>query len=321
MKIITLILFFASTLLSQDVNVKTLQYLVNNKINKLPVLRMGSNDHLKIYFEIEANSQPAFDILFYFCNDDWEIYDNLLLEDIGTNRLYNVYVDRLPITTEGAEYFVNEKFPNDRIKFQHSGKWMFFIVDPYDDEMIYEWGKFFVVDNSIELNTKISNWRREGRISNNNANDRVLNLRTRFNLPDSLTPFNLKHIEIIKNMELEYSTRITKDSFQKNRAYEWNGGNSHEFVIRDLEPGNEYRQTDLRNINKYQFPDTRAQFDGLEYSRFYVKGKKDLNGGFKLKDRSNQYSDYLTVKFQFRPPENTFMEIVLKIEMISGMQI
>ena len=272
---------------------------------------MGTSDKLTIEFDVEAEHEPSFNIKFKFCDADWNPYDNLLLEGIGENVLYNVYLERLPHTTQGAEYHAREKFPQKNIKFNLSGKWMYFITDPFDEEIIYQWGKFYVVENIVKIKTKFNQWRREGSISKNNARDRTINLKTEFDLPDSLSPFNVNYVEIIKNMEIEYPLKLQKDAFAKNRSYDWNGANNFVFGINDLEPGNEYRQVNLRDKNKYQYPNTRAQFDGIEYSRFYQLGNKDLNGGFKLLDKYNEYSDYIVAEFQFKPHEDIFDEIYI----------
>ena len=291
--------------------IKSLQFFVNNRISKLPVLNINSKNRLTIEFDIEAETIPSFNIRFKFCDANWEPYDNLLLEGIGENVKYNVDINRLPITTEGAQYFVSEQFPNQDVQFNNSGKWMFFITDSFDEEIIYDWGKFYVVENIIKLNTNVQDWRREGRISSNNTNDRVLNLKVNFSLPDSLEPFRVKNIEVVKNLAIEYPIKLEKDAFVENRIYEWNGSSKFEFGIRDLQPGNEYRIVNLKDHNKYQYPITRAQFDGIEYSRFYKLGEKDLNGGFRLMDRKNNYSDYLIATFQFRPPDPTSEDIFI----------
>lgn len=288
---------------------KSLQYYVNKNTKMLPVLKMNSGDKLTITFDIEAPNEPSFNIKFKFCDAQWEPYDNLLLEGIGENVLYNINVERLPITTEGADYFVSEKFPNRNVKFNNSGKWMFFITDSFDEDIIYDWGKFYVVENSVNLNLDIQDWRREGMISSNNANDRVLNFKTKFAISDSLEPFRIDHVEIIKNWEIDYPKILEKDSFSRNRIYEWDGSNNFEFGLLDLEPGNEYRQVNLNDWNKYEFPITRANFEGIEYSRFYKLGSKDLNGAFNLMNRKNEYSDYLIATFEFRPPEKIYEDV------------
>lgn len=310
MIILILLSVLVNTIVASEPVIKSLHYY-SKAVTTLPILRINSNDHLTISFDIEAENEPNLNIKFKFCDADWNPYDNLLLEGIGETVSYNVYVDRLPITTQGAEYFVKERYPNREIKFKNSGKWMFFITDAFDEDIIYDWGKFFVVGNLISLKTEIKNWRREGSISSNNALDRVLNLSTKFTIPDSLEPFRIEHVEIIKNQETSSAIILNKDTFSKNTGFEWDGANNFEFVVRNLEPGNEYRRLNTRNRDKYQFPVTRAHFDGIEYSRFYKLGKKDLNGGFKLMNYKNEYSDYLVTKFEFKPHEKIYSDIFI----------
>lgn len=311
MLIILLLLSFLNTQLYSEPVIKSLHYYANGDITKLPILNLDSRDKLTISFDIEADSEPVFNIVFKFCDADWQEYDNLLLEGIGEFTHHNVNAKRLPITTQGAEYYVSEKYPNRDIKFNNSGKWMFFITDPYDEDIVYDWGKFYVVENLINLKTDIINWRREGSISDNNALDRILNFKTRFTLPDSLDSFRIDHIEIVKNFELEYPVLIYKDAFAKNKGFEWNGTDKFEFVSRDIEPGNEYRQINTKDKNKYEYPVTNAHFEGIDYSRFYEPGSKDFNGGYKLMNMNNEYSDYLITVFSFKPHEYIYDDIFI----------
>ena len=82
-------------------------------------------------------------------------------------------------------------------------------------------------------------------------------------------------------------------------------------MIRDIRPGNEYRQTDLRNTNKFPSSNAKAQFDGIEYPRFDIFGKHDLNGGEELTNFNNEYANYMNVAFSFRPADNFYGDIYL----------
>ncbi len=310
--IVFILLFSFSLLLNaQEPTVKSLQAYVNNDITGLPVIRLGTNDKLNIEFDAEAEEEPSFAIVFKFCDENWTQYTDIGLIGINDNTLYNVDVERLPMTIEGAEYHIKESFPQDNVEFLRSGNWKFFITDVQDTSIVYDWGEFYVVKNSTKLKTNIQDWRREGSISGNSELDRVLNLKVSFNIPDSLSPFRVKYVKIIKNLETSNPVILPKESFSTTKGYEWNGANSFTFITRDLEPGNEYRQTNLYDHHRFQYPVTRAQFDGIEYSRFYQFGKRDLNGGFKLMNRNNQYADYLTVQFLFRPPDKTDDDIFI----------
>ncbi len=311
MKILFLLVLLAVNIFAEEPIIKSLHVFVNRDITGLPVLRMNSSDKLNIAFDVEAEHEPSFNISFKFCDANWEPYDNLLLEGIGENVYYNVNLERLPHTTQGAEYSALERFPKKNIEFSYSGKWMFFITDMFDEDIVYEWGKFYVVKNKVKLKSDIQNWRREGRISSNNANDRVLNLKTSFSIPNSLFPSLIQYVEIVKNLEIPQTIRIEKDSFEEYKNYEWDGRNNFVFIIRDLEPGNEYRQINTKDKNRYQYPKTKAHFGGIEYSRFYQHGKKDFNGGLKLMKRTNEYSDYLITTFEFKPHKDIYDDIFI----------
>ncbi|PID58184.1 MAG: hypothetical protein CR986_08170 [Ignavibacteriae bacterium] len=297
--LIIFILWFA--VLHGQVAIKSLKTYTSRSETELPVLQMNSNNKLNIYFEVEAETQPSFNIIFKFCDAEWQPYDNNLLTEVGSTIFYNVDVQPLPFEIHGANYFVNETFPTKNIKFNVTGKWMFFITDKFDDNLIYDYGKFFVVGNKVKLNFEIDEKRREGSISDNNARDRVINFEVNFAIPYFLDPFRIEHIEIIKNNELNNPIILDKDVYSQNRAFRWDAGKYFSFIIKDVEPGSEYRQIDTRSENRYPFPKTKARFSGIEYSEFYKQNKKDLNGGFLLMDNKNIEADYLETKFEFKP--------------------
>ncbi len=83
------------------------------------------------------------------------------------------------------------------------------------------------------------------------------------------------------------------------------------FIAKDVRPGNEYRETNLTDINIYNSKNVKAQFDGMEYSRFLIQGKKDLNGSFSLKSPKDMYSTYMDVKFQVKPPPEVYGDVYL----------
>jgi hypothetical protein len=87
--------------------------------------------------------------------------------------------------------------------------------------------------------------------------------------------------------------------------------NKLRFIAKDVRPGNEYRQVDLMDNNVYIGKDVKAQFDGLEYSRFLLQGNPDMNGGFKLKSPKDLYANYMNVKFQIRPAEDVYGDFYL----------
>ena len=105
---------------------------------------------------------------------------------------------------------------------------------------------------------------------------------------------------------------IVDKNFNTNtRQYYFDGNRQLKFVVRDIRPGNEYRQVDLRNINKFNTTNVRAQFDGIEYSRFYKQGTSDLNGGSIIDKADDPNSTYLNVTFSIRPQNRLYGYVYL----------
>jgi hypothetical protein len=122
-------------------------------------------------------------------------------------------------------------------------------------------------------------------------------------LPEALFPNFVDHVEIIQNRRI-LSPFIVDRTFNTNtRQYSWNGDRKFSFTARDIYPGNEYRQADFRDINKFNSDNINAQFSGFDMSRFYKFGKRDLNGAYLLTNFRNDFATYLTVNFRVKPPE------------------
>jgi hypothetical protein len=110
---------------------------------------------------------------------------------------------------------------------------------------------------------------------------------------------------------MDYPIRVHRNSTDQNRVFEWDGANKLRFIAKDVRPGNEYRQTNLQDINIYNSKNVKAQFDGMEYSRFLLLSKRDNNGNFTLKSPKDMYSTYMNVNFQVKPPKEVYGDIYL----------
>lgn len=301
------------TLKAQDIYIRSLKYYAGKNQTAFPVLylRNHKTTPLRIQFDIEADTQPDLNIVFRFCDKNWTPYSNLLLQNDGYNIEHNLWFTSLPTTVEKARYHYRGRFPNKNVNFPFPGKWQFYITDSQDTSIIYEWGKFIVAEQTVPLRISMERNRLEGKISDNSELDRVFNLDVNFDIPDSLYPSRIEYIEIIENQKVEYPVKITKDNYVKNRYWEWNGSNEFKFVANDIKPGNEYRETNLLGITWHMPPTTYANVEKIDYSRFYKFGKRDLNGGFKLKNYKNQYATYMNTIFQFEPPNPVYNDIFL----------
>jgi hypothetical protein len=298
-----------------QIKIKSLRYYPYGDEAALPVILFG-NDNLSglvIEFDLDTKFVPDLDIVFRFCDRNWKPMNNVFLSNYGQSVSYNIDFSNLPASVQKAAYHYKGAFPDQKgyVSFPYSGKYMFFITDAMDTSIVYGTGQFYVVFPEIELNTNLAKELLEDKTYYPLELGRVFNIKTKFNLPDKLFPGNVNCMEIVENQKI-YNPYIVDRSFNTNtRQFYWDGNRAFTFMIRDIKPGNEYRQTDLRNTNKFSSGNVTAQFDGIEYPRFDKFGKKDLNGGEELTNYNNDYADYMNVTFSFRPADNFYGDIYL----------
>ena len=111
---ITLLIFFLLPLsfsFSEDVIIKSLRVYSSNDETLLPVISEGSN--ITIEFDIESEFEPNLNIIFRFCDKDWNPTDNIFLTNLGKNTAYFLELKTLPTTVENAKYHFKDIFPGN----------------------------------------------------------------------------------------------------------------------------------------------------------------------------------------------------------------
>ena len=89
---------------------------------------------LIIDFDVQSDYPPNINIIFKFCDRNWNPTDNIFLLNQGKNTAYTLDYFSLPTTVEDAKYHYNNAFPDKDgyVSFPFSGKWKYFIVDSQD---------------------------------------------------------------------------------------------------------------------------------------------------------------------------------------------
>lgn len=308
-----LLFVLSSYTFASDFQIKSLRVYSSIDQTEFPLidLRDSTKGSISIEFDVQSAHITNLNILFRFCDADWKPYENIFLLNPGYNTEYNIWFERLPQRVAGARYHYQGSFPNRNVTFPFSGKWKFFIVDSQNPNEIYAEGKFYVVYPEVKLNVKIDNERSQGYDSDLANLNYTYSIQSSFLLPDSLFSAYIKSVEVIENRKLHYPISINRNQLTQTRFFEWNGSNSFTFIARDIKPGNEYRQADLRDYNRYNSQNVNAQYDGIETSNFFRKGRRDFNGASFLADFRNEYAEYLDVNFRIRPPENITKPVFL----------
>lgn len=302
LKAIVFLLTFYSFIFADDPVIKSLRAFNSSNQTSAPIITHG--ERLTIEFDIAADLIPDLVIVFRFCDKDWKPVENIFLDNTGFNTAYNLWFESVPVTNSGADYFFSRSFPDDDVTFPYSGKWKYYITDSYDTSIVYATGKFIAAYGKIPIYSKLRKRRYEGSTLSESTLGQVNRIYTDIILPDSLYSSRVLNLEITENRKFDQSIIIDKGMNENDRYFEWNGINELTFIADNIQPGNEYRQTNLMDRNKHEPPDTHAQYDGIEVSRYYVRGDRDFNGGSKLRRFDNVYAVYMDVLFEFRPVEN-----------------
>ena len=311
--LILLCLSPASFTLSQEVELKSLRVYSDQDETSLPVIVQSENNNIAIEFDLESEFIPNLNIVFRFCDKDWNPTDNIFLLNIGKNIAYFLDLKTLPTTVEKARYHFRGEFPGgyEDVEFPFSGKWMFYITESDDSTKVYGSGKFYVIQDDVALHVNVKREQLEDKVYFPSDLAKIFNITAVFNIPDEMFPAFVDHLEIVENHKIHQPVIVDRDFNTNKRQYYWDGNRKFSFTARDIYPGNEYRQVDLRDINVFNSKNVKAQFDGIEYSRFFKKAPKDLNGGSILTNYKNEFATYLNVTFSIRPPDEIFGDIFL----------
>lgn len=298
-----------------QVKIKSLRYYPYGEEASLPVILSGTDiaSGLVIEFDLDTKFIPDLDIVFRFCDRNWKPMNNVFLANNGQNISYNIDFSDLPSSVQYAHYHYKGIFPDQKgyVTFPYSGKYTFYVTDAMDTSVVYASGQFYVVFPQIDLNVELKKELLEDKTYYPLELGRVFNIKSKFTLPDKFFPANVSSMEIIENQKINGPYIVDRTFNTNTRQFYLDGNRDFSFMIRDIKPGNEYRQTDLRNTSKFPIGNVPAQFDGIEYPRFDKFGHKDLNGAELLTDFNNEYADYLNVTFSFRPADNFYGDIYL----------
>jgi len=310
-KTILFVLFlFITTIAEDDYEIKSLRVYQENNETSFPISIYGSK--ISIEFDLKSDYTPNWEIHFVFCDKNWEPYESGLLIDEMYNTERNLWFDVLPFRGDRARYHYKESFPNKNVNFPFSGKWMFFIQDTYDSDIIYGVGKFYVINEvATFLKTNLTSNRLEGANPEPANLGEVFNLKVSVDLSDTLFADRIQEVEVIENKKIEFPITIGKTYDDEYRYYEIDDANAFSFFVKDLQPGGAYRQVNLMSRTKHSPPETKAQFDGLETSNKFNPSGSDFFGGSRLKNYKNEYSEYMDVEFSIRPPEGYYKNIFL----------
>ncbi|MBT8379675.1 MAG: DUF5103 domain-containing protein, partial [Ignavibacteria bacterium] len=202
----TIIILLNASVPSQSINgfeVKSLIAYTSSSITSLPVLNGGNK--LVIEFDVQGDFIPNMNIVFRFCDYGWIPTDNLFLIDQQYGTAYFLDFEELPITlVDDARYHHKSIYPDERdqVKFPFAGKWRFYLTDTQDTSIVYATGKFFVIQNKVNLGVKLKRDELEDKSYWPVELAKSFNVTTDFFLPNEFYPSFVDRVEIIENQNI-----------------------------------------------------------------------------------------------------------------------
>lgn len=312
MKKIFLIFLISVYNLLPQIEIRSLNVYTTDDNRSFPVV--NKSNRLVIEFDVNANNLPDLNIIFRFCDKNWNPTDNIFLQNNGQNIASILNYVSLPVTVEEAKFNFLNKFPDDNgyVSFPFSGKWKFFVIDSRKPDKALAEGHFIVDKSDIKLEVDIRKSNLQDKIYYPNELSRSFEIVVKANLPDEFFPQFVEEVEIIKDHLKDFSLSFNRnDNINLNREFKWDGANKLSFTFRDLRPGNGYRQVNLMNTNIYSSKNVQAQFEGFETTRFYSAPSNDFNGGMMLMNPKDPYANYMNVQFRIKPANEVYNDIYL----------
>ena len=195
---IAIVLFFTIQIFSQDFVVKSLNVYTTDSDIALPVLTNGNK--LVIEFDVQGIYIPNMNVVFRFCDKGWTPTQNIFLLNQSYSTAYFLDFDELPVTVvDDARYHNKSIYPDERdqVRFPFSGKWRFYLTDTQDSSIVYATGKFFVVDNQVDMDIVLKRDELEDQNYWPVELAKRFSLTSDFNLPDEFHPAFVDRIEIV----------------------------------------------------------------------------------------------------------------------------
>lgn len=192
-------------LFAQEFAVKSLNVYSTDNPTSLPVLT-GVNK-LVIEFDVQGEFYPSMNIVFRFCDIGWTPTKNIFLLNYQYNTFYFLDFEDLPImVADDARYHHKSSYPDekDQVRFPFSGKWRFYVTDSQDTSIVYATGKFFVVNNDVELRVNVKRDELEDKSYWPVELSKAINVTTDFYLTEDFHPSFVDRIEIIDDQRINY---------------------------------------------------------------------------------------------------------------------
>jgi len=286
-------------------NIKTLQASRADWDMAYPIIKLNSDEKIKISFDLLGENFVDFSYTLIHCDANWNPSDLLFSEycsGFEVNTLNEFYFS---INTFAKYIHYQVQMPNDDVSPLISGNYLFVVFEQDNPERLILSKRLYFVDSKVKMSTTIK------RSVTNNL--QIAGQRIDFNL------FKTDASVASENIQVAVFQNGRNDNSKKHLQPKFLSGN--ELIFQDelanvFDAGNEFRHLDMKSERfqpmgveqiYYEKPYYHFKLD-TDFARNAGKyqTKRDLNGEFFIKreesDESYRNADYFYAHFRLNTP-------------------
>lgn len=289
-----------------DSNVKTLQVVVNNNWLQAPVMRLHSNDQLRLSFDELSHNYHRYSYQIEHCEPDWSPSEGLFESDWLTGFNGNIIDDYAHSNNTVIAYTHYElQLPNDHCQLKMSGNYRIHIYDEDNDNREVLVAEFMVVEPQMSLSISAS--------SNTDIDTRQRHQQVTMTLNYGSLPVTDPTSQIYAVVMQNNQTRNQKSNIKANittpNGLEWR--HNRQLIF---DAGNEYRKFEVLDPSHPTMGIDYITWDGNNYQAYPFMDEprpnylydEDANGAFCVRNSDNQEvnttSEYVWVNYRLKAP-------------------
>ena len=290
-----------------DPQIKSLQAVVNDDWLSLPVMRLGSNDILKISFDELSHDYHHYIYRLEHCEADWtpsqELFESDWLEGFNGNPIDD-YEPSVNTTVPYTHYWL--QIPNDRMRLKLSGNYRLRIYEDGDDNRELMTVDFWVTEESMPLSLSATT----NTDIDTNVSHQQVSMTLGYGAFRVVNPTEQILVTVMQNCRDDSRKTGVKPTIIKSNGVEWQHCRSFIF-----DAGNEYHKFEVLDVSHATMGIDFIQWNGDNYEAYPFTDEvrrnylydEDANGAFYIRNSDNWENtitcDYVWVVYRLKCPE------------------
>ena len=290
-----------------DPQIKSLQAVVNDDWLSLPVMRLGSNDILKISFDELSHDYHHYIYRLEHCEADWtpsqELFESDWLEGFNGNPIDD-YEPSVNTTVPYTHYWL--QIPNDRMRLKLSGNYRLRIYEDGDDDRELMTVDFWVTEESMPLSLSATT----NTDIDTNVSHQQVSMTLGYGAFRVVNPTEQILVTVMQNCRDDSRKTGVKPTIIKSNGVEWQHCRSFIF-----DAGNEYHKFEVLDVSHATMGIDFIQWNGDNYEAYPFTDEvrrnylydEDANGAFYIRNSDNWENtitcDYVWVVYRLKCPE------------------